>query len=292
VRVEQRPPGGVFTNTVIIDDETDVPPDEDDEPTEVPDADYALSKQRITDSPVEIGETVQFLIAITNTGALSITRLPLVDTYDPTYLQYESTLPQADSMIPGTITWNDLTDFLPGYGFVLPPSQSTQVLVEFTAITSTQHLSPPVTINTAVSEGALTDVGELPRREDDADVGILDEGSTAIELLYFRANPKQGGVLVEWATLLEFDTARFWLYRSQSTDFSQATAVTFLPAQGWLDSGATYRYLDAGLATGQYHYWLVEEEIGGKRTVFGPVSAWSGWDEADFPFRVFLLAIQ
>jgi uncharacterized repeat protein (TIGR01451 family) len=38
VRVDQRPPGGVFTNTVIIDDETDTPPDEDDEPTTVPEA--------------------------------------------------------------------------------------------------------------------------------------------------------------------------------------------------------------------------------------------------------------
>lgn len=292
VQVDLRPPGGIFTNTVIIDDETDVPPDEDDEPTRVPDASYALSKQRVTDSPVEIGETVQFVIAITNTGELSITHLPLVDTYDPTYLHYESTLPQADSVLPGELVWDDLTGFLPGYGFVLPPSQSTQVLVEFTAITSTQHLAPPVTVNSAVSEGALTAVGELPRREDDADVGILDEGSTAIELLYFRASPKRGGVLVEWATLLEMETARFWLYRSQDTDLNHAVAVAILPAQGWLDSGATYQFLDAGLASGQYHYWLVEEEYGGRRTAYGPVSTWSGWDEADFPFRIFLLAIQ
>jgi hypothetical protein len=292
VRVDQRPPGGVFTNTVIIDDATDVPPDEDDEPTLVPDASYALSKQRVTASPVEIGDAVQFLIAITNTGALSITYLPLEDTYDPVYLEYVSSLPQADSVSPGVLAWDDLTSFLPGYGFVLPPSQNTQVLVEFTAITSTQHLVPPVTVNTAVSEGALTVVGELPRQEDDADVGILDEGSTAIELLYFRASPKKIGVLVEWATLLEVDTARFLLYRSQDTDFYNAVAIADLPAQGWLNAGATYQYLDVALAPGEYHYWLVEEENNGKRTVYGPVSTWSGWNDADFPFKVFLLPIQ
>jgi hypothetical protein len=292
VRVDQRPPGGVFTNTVIIDDETDVPPAEDDEPTLVPDASYALSKERVTPSPVEIGDTVQFLIAITNTGALSITHLPLEDTYDPVYLEYVSSLPQADSVSPGVLVWDDLTSVLPGYGFVLPPAESTQVLVEFTAITSTQHLDPPVTVNTAVSEGALTAAGELPRQEDDADVGILDEGSTAIELLYFRASPSKGGVLIEWATLFEVNTARFWLYRSQDTDFNSAVSVIVLPARGWLDAGATYQYLDPGLAPGEYHYWLVEEENSGKRTVFGPVSATSGWDKADFPFKVYLLAIQ
>jgi hypothetical protein len=292
VRVEQYPPGGVFTNTVIIDDETDTPPDRDEEPTEVLDADFELSKQRVTRSPVGVGESVQFLVVITNTGALTITELPLEDTYDPVYLDFVDALPPADSVQPGILRWDDLTSFLPGFDFVLPPAESTQVLVEFTAITSTEHLSPPVTINVAVSEGTRTDAGELPRREDDADVGIERGGDTAIELIYFRAGPKANGVLVEWATLMEVNTHRFWLQRSEDPQLSHSSAVAVIPSKGSPDAGATYQYLDDALPAGQYYYWLIEEENSGKRTTYGPISVWSNWDWAELPHRLFLPLIQ
>jgi hypothetical protein len=195
VRVEGRPPGGVFTNTVFIDDQTPRPGDEDEEETTVVDADYVLSKRRITRSPVNIGEEVAYHIVITNTGTLSITRLPLQDVYDPVYLEYTDADPSPDTVMPGALGWNDLTEYLPTSGFSLPPGDTTQVLVRFVALTSTQALSPPVTVNTAVSEGAETEFGVLPRREDQAEVGIEDP--TAIELLYFRTQPRLGAVLVE-----------------------------------------------------------------------------------------------
>jgi hypothetical protein len=188
------------------------------------------------------------------------------------------------------LIWDDLTDWLPGSA--LYPSESTQVLVEFTAITSTQHLSPPVTINTAVSEGTLTDAGELPRQEDDAEVGIEAGGDTPIVLLYLRANPKADDILIEWATLLEIDTYGFWLYRGQDDQLSHAAPVAFVPAKGGSGAGASYQYLDTEVSPGLYHYWLVEVDNEGVQTAYGPISAWAGLDVADLPYQLFLPLVR
>jgi uncharacterized repeat protein (TIGR01451 family) len=286
VQVEARPPGGVFTNTVVIDDETTRPPDRDEEPTTVVDARFELSKRRLTPSPVQIGDDVTYGIAITNTGVLTITRLPLQDTYDPLYLEFVSATPPEDTASPGLLTWDDLTRDLPAFGFTLPPGESTQVLVGFVALSSTQWLSPPLTINTAIVDGAQTDIGDLPRREHQAAVEITVD--TAIELLYLRAGPKAGGVLVEWATLLELDTYGFRLYRGQDTHLANAVPVAFVAAEGRDGLGSAYQYLDADLPAGRYYYWLVEVENGGKETPYGPVDSLSGWDAADLPYRLYL----
>jgi hypothetical protein len=290
VRAEQYPPGGVFTNTAIIDDATDVPTDTDDEPTNVIDVGFVLSKRRITPSPVDVGENVEFLIVITNTGSLTITRLPLRDTYDPVYLAYLDALPLPDVTASGVITWNDLTPALPGA--VLPPGASTQVWVQFEALTSTQHLIPSVTVNTAVSDGAQAGTVDLPPVQDDADVGVETDVPTAIELLYFRAGPKAGGVLVEWATLFEIDTFGFRLYRSDDAELDHAVPIAFVPAQGWLGLGASYAYVDSDLTPKLYHYWLVEVENGGQETLYGPASASPGWGEADPPYQIYLPLIK
>jgi hypothetical protein len=252
------------------------------------DAGFVLSKQRITPSPVAVGENVEFLIVITNTGSVTITRLPLEDTHDPTYLEFRNALPSPNSTAPGVVTWNDLTG---PPGSDLAPGGSTRVRVWFEAIASTQGLIPPVTTNTAASDGAEADSVVLPRVEDNDGVEIVERGSVAIELLYLRAGPKAGGVLVEWATLLEIDTHGFWLYRGEGQDLEQAVPVTFSAGKGRYGLGAAYQYLDADLPPGLYHYWLVEVENGGRETTYGPVNAWSGWGEGDLPYRIYLPVI-
>ena len=295
-RVEQYPPGGtltstvagVMTNTVIIaDEDPNTPPDEDDEPTEVLNAGFVLSKRRFnTPSPVAVGEDVEFLIVITNTGGVSITRLPLEDAYDPFYLAYQDAAPAPDDVLPGRLAWDDLAADLPGG--VLLPGAVTQVWVQFEALTSTQGLTPPVTLNIAVSDGAETISETLPPVEDEDDVSIEDEEPTAIELLYLRAGSKSGGVLVEWATLFEIDTYGFWLYRAGDVELDGAVPVSFVAGKGAPSLSATYQYLDLNLPFGQYYYWLGEVENGGRETVYGPVSAFSGWTDADRPYRFYL----
>ena len=292
VRAEHYPPGGTFTNTVILDDATDVRPSEDDEPTDVYNAGFILSKQLISPTVgirVEVSKTVQFLIVITNTGAVTLTQLPLVDTYDPIYLEYASAQPAPDAITPtGTLTWNDLTT---PPGSDLAPGASTPITVTFKAISHTQSLPLSVTVNTAASEGAQAGLIALPRVQDDADVEIII-GKDAIQLLYLRAGPSSGGVLVEWGTLLEIDTFGFWLHRSDDGQLAHALPVAFIPAQGQFSLGTAYQYLDTSLPPGLYHYWLTEIENNGKQTTYDPVSARPGKNEADLPYRLYLPLIQ
>jgi uncharacterized repeat protein (TIGR01451 family) len=286
VQAIEYPPGGTFTNVAVLDDETDTDPDQDDETTNVLDAGLTLTKRRISDSPVAVGKNVTFTIAITNTGAVTITRLPLEDTYDPTYLQFQAALPEPDADEPGRLAWDDLTLGLPDNLFV--PGQSTQVLVVFTALTTTQHLSPPVTVNTAVSAGAETPTDVLPPVEDEDDVEIEPVDPDAIELVYFRATPRGDDVLIEWSTLFEIDTYGFWLYRGMDGVLERAEAVTFVPAKGWHSLGAAYQYLDPDLPAGEYYYWLVEVENSGTETAYGPVTVSAGGDAADMPHKIYL----
>jgi uncharacterized repeat protein (TIGR01451 family) len=288
-RTERYPPNEVFTNTVVLDDATDTPPAEDDEPTNVLDVGFVLRKRRITPSPVTVGDPIQFSIVITNLGALPITYLPLSDYFDPVYMQYASAEPIPDRVSMDALIWNDLVAGIEPDA-VLPTAGVIEVLVAFEAISSTEHLRPPVTVNVAESVGARTIAGSLPRVSDQDDVGIL-ASSTAIELLYLRAAPKSSGVLLEWATLLELDTVGFRLYRSENAKLVDGVPITFVPAKGWGGFGALYQYYDADLSSGLYYYWLKEVDSIGTETTYGSVSAWSGWNDDELPNRFYLPVI-
>ena len=180
----------------------------------------------------------------------------------------------------------------PGSGFVvwelgdrLPPMSGITSNGGFLTVTVRVEQRPPTGIftNTVIIDDATpTEPGE-----DEEPTEVPEEG-TAIELLYFRAQPRSGGVHLEWSTLFEMNTYGFVLYRSTDARLDHAVRIAFVAAQGGQVQGAEYSYLDAGLPSGQYHYWLIEEEYGGKKTAYGPVSAWSGWDEAELPYRIHL----
>ncbi len=62
------------------------------------------------DQHIQVGETVTFDIVLENDGTTTITAMPLVDTFDTTYLSFNGAVPAPDSTVPaGTLTWNDLS---------------------------------------------------------------------------------------------------------------------------------------------------------------------------------------
>jgi len=73
----------------------------------------AISKMLNTSEPVNVGQLVSFTIRITNTGNVAITTLPLTDSYDITYLAYDSTIGSTpatdDNANDGQLAWSDLT---------------------------------------------------------------------------------------------------------------------------------------------------------------------------------------
>ncbi len=78
-----------------------------------------------------------FRIQITNTGNITVTKLPLVDDYDPGILQYVRADTSFTPDIPGqgSLTWSDLTKPSPnGIGQPLRPGQRISFTVTFRAI--------------------------------------------------------------------------------------------------------------------------------------------------------------
>jgi len=119
--------------------------------------------------PVRHGDPVVFDIVITNSGAASIVSLPLQDTFDPTYLTYDSALPAPDSVGSGTLEW---TDLLAGEA-PLAPTESITVEVTFTAVLP-EGETGATTTNTALVSGAVDEYEEVvPPSDGERDVGII-----------------------------------------------------------------------------------------------------------------------
>lgn len=95
----------------------------------------------------QAGLPVTFTHIITNDGAARLTHLPLTDTYDAAFLQFQFATPEPDiTNTPGLLVWNDLTDYFGD----LPPFASVVITTVFSA--TTQVLN---TVNRANTEGAI-----------------------------------------------------------------------------------------------------------------------------------------
>ncbi|MFN8473142.1 MAG: GEVED domain-containing protein [Anaerolineae bacterium] len=63
---------------------------------------------RVVSPNVAGRSTLTFRIDITNTGNITVTRLPLTDSWDPAYLDYNRADPAPDEIISGKLTWSNL----------------------------------------------------------------------------------------------------------------------------------------------------------------------------------------
>jgi uncharacterized repeat protein (TIGR01451 family) len=75
-----------------------------------------IRKERQGPSPVQVGDTVQFWIDVTNNGTGPAAVVPLVDEYDPARFDYVSAVP-APSMVDtttGMLTWANIGPLNPG----------------------------------------------------------------------------------------------------------------------------------------------------------------------------------
>ncbi|MDX1520582.1 MAG: hypothetical protein R3264_03055, partial [Anaerolineae bacterium] len=153
-------------NTAITtspDIPTEVDPGGVDVPIEV--ARYELDKRVIqpANQLAKTGEEVIFGITITNTGNLTITKLPLQDTFIEDDLSFVAAQPlPPDSQIPaGVLTWNDLIGF---FGPLLP---SNRVALTLTFVVDPIPPSRESTQNIALVSGAEADDIPLPPLDDD-----------------------------------------------------------------------------------------------------------------------------
>jgi len=100
---------------------------------------------------------------------------------------------------------------------------------------------------------------------------------TYITLDSFEATARDdGSILLRWETGTELGTAGFHLYRSVSADFESFEKVTtkLIDATGTLEAGGEYAVLDRSASPGVlYYYFLVEIDVNGKMSAYGPVQA-------------------
>ncbi len=91
---------------------------------------YRVSKTLIDPSSDEVkpGQVITFGLAITNTGTMTITQLPLRDEFNPAHLNFRAaSLPPDDFPSAGLLDWTDLTSALGD----LPPGQPVGLALSF-----------------------------------------------------------------------------------------------------------------------------------------------------------------
>jgi hypothetical protein len=82
----------------------------------------------------EVGLPLTFTIAITNDGYTTMTVVPLLEDYDPSFLQYSYAVPPPDTVdeINGELNWDDLTDYFGDVG----AQETISLTAVFTALAS------------------------------------------------------------------------------------------------------------------------------------------------------------
>ena len=93
------------------------------------------------DTTIQVGQPVGFDLTVTNSGDQTLTVVPLVDTFNATYLTYASASVAASSTGAGSVTWNNVASL--GTGGVLAPGASVTIVATFTAAAV-----PPTSITT------------------------------------------------------------------------------------------------------------------------------------------------
>jgi uncharacterized repeat protein (TIGR01451 family) len=105
---------------------------------------------------VTVGQYVNFTIRITNTGTISITKLPVIDNYDPKVLRLDQTTPPSTSG-NGQITWTNLpTDVVGG---PLQPGQTFIIKTRFRVIGISNYTVNRARIQDAVGMGGQSGGG-------------------------------------------------------------------------------------------------------------------------------------
>jgi hypothetical protein len=105
----------------------------------------------------------------------------------------------------------------------------------------------------------------------------LSNSQSAVSLENFKATPYNGKVDISWTTVLESNHVGFNLYRSSSlngNDFQQVNNEIIRNLKNAGQARGNYRFIDEDVTNDQFYYYFLEDlEVGGKRTLHGPVFA-------------------
>jgi uncharacterized repeat protein (TIGR01451 family) len=224
-----------------------------------------------------VGDTLLYLITITNRGNIAATGVVYNDTPDViTTLVGGSVKSSQGSVTKGNAAGD--TSLSVDIG-IIPAGASVTISYQVT-------INSPFVRSIILNQGTVNS-NELPPvptndpstpAPNDPTTVIIPPGQTAISLASFTATRRASGVVVNWVTTAEINTWGFHLYRSADGSRSGAVRVTaaIIPGQGRGQGGAAYSWLDVDAQPGvTYSYWLQEVELNGTTTEYGPATAGS-----------------
>ncbi|RME55372.1 MAG: hypothetical protein D6790_16040, partial [Caldilineae bacterium] len=236
---------------------------------------FTVSKRLVTQEPVQRGELVRFHVVITNTGNITLTTVPLTDTYDTTYLTLMGSTPlPVDTTNDGLLNWDDLTQGgNQGFGVDLGPGQHFSVTVEFVGRADTTHISPAQapcttigqTCNVATVGGVLYDPdgpggappqGPLPSQSAHDDVEVL--APTAVDLADATVADAYNGVTLAWRTINETNILGFYVWRGADGPTARLEDSWTPAAALGQSTGAAYQYVDRNVAPGVRYIYELE----------------------------------
>jgi len=267
-------PNLVQVNGALDEDGDPVGPVADDACVVIANVNYAISKVLSSFSPVRNGEPISFTIRITNTGTVTLTTVPLNDTYDTDYMTYVSSTPASEDQInDGTINWADLTQSgAKGFNTDLAPGQSFSVVVTFVGREDTTSLpaqSPCTefghTCNVATASGVkydpdgpggLPEQGPLPPKSSWDDVQIVVP--TGVDVVDAMTTSWVDGVTLRWRTENEANIIGFNIIRvgADSTQTTVNSELIGAQSSGQA-AGNSYYFVDSGVFSGaNYAYRL------------------------------------
>jgi uncharacterized repeat protein (TIGR01451 family) len=237
-----------------------------------------------------VNGVITFTIRIANTGPSTLDVMPLVDRFvGPVTFIRSTPSPNEYDPVGQVLTWTDLTQSGPsGFGRNLDPNASFVITTVFQVVAADEYFTMT---NTAIVTDAQ-DTYRNPANEDQDDVQVVNI-PTAVELLYFRATPQPGAVLLQWETAVEIDNYGFFVLRSTTDSLADAQEIAFIPAAGrGRGSGAAYSFKDLGAqADLAYTYWLVDIDANEERTVHAPVTV-TALPRPDLPYRTYLPIVR
>src|SRR4029079_19407399 len=146
----------------------------------------AITKQLNGSPVVTVGQYVDFTIRITNTGTISITKLPVIDNYDAQVLRFDQASPPPSSISNGQLTWTTLpTSTLGG---PLQPGQTLTIKTRFRVIGISA-----LTLNRARIQDAIGQGGQSGGGGSDQSGGKTEGGRVVIEKVLAPGVTPQSG---------------------------------------------------------------------------------------------------
>ncbi|NOZ49532.1 MAG: hypothetical protein GXP37_05700 [Chloroflexi bacterium] len=135
----------------------------------LPDACPEIDVRKVRTAPPDgiagVGDTITFDVGVENIGNTELITVPLVDDFDPAYLDFSNSTPAApDAQASGVLTWTDIS----GAGSMMPSDIITYTL-SFTGTNPTVL----ATINTATAQATDFNLGQTPPVTDTDSVEIV-----------------------------------------------------------------------------------------------------------------------